>query len=102
MIVGNTVYVATDAGVAASDRGNNWGAITDTEGTNLIMDVLTVDGTILFGITKDTGIYCLENDTWNQIVSKIPEKITSLAVDGNTLYVGTQYQGMFHYDLDNK
>ncbi len=99
MIVGNTVYVATDAGVAASDRGNNWGAITDTEGTNLIMDVLTVDGTILYGVTKDTGIYRLENDTWNQIVSEIPERITSLAVDRNTLYVGTQDQGMLHINL---
>ena len=101
VIVGDTVYVATDAGVAASDRGNNWGVVTDTEGTNLVMERLTVDGETLYGVTKDTGIYRMENDTWNQIVSEIPEKITSLAVDGNTLYVGTQEQGMLHVNLDN-
>ena len=102
VIVGNTVYVATDAGVAASDRGNNWGVITDSEGTNLIMEQLTADGETLYGVTKDTGIYRLENGAWNQIVSDIPEKITSLIVDGNTLYVGTQDQGMMHYSLNDK
>ena len=100
VIVGNTVYVATDAGVAASDQGNNWGVVTDLETTNLVMEHLTVDGTILYGVTKGTGIYRLENGTWNQIVSEIPEKITSLAVDGNTLYVGTQDQGMLHLNLN--
>ncbi len=100
VIVGNTVYVSTDAGVAASDRGNNWGVVTDSETTNLVMEHLTVDGTILYGVTKDTGIYRLENGTWNQIVSEIPERITSLAVDGNTLYVGTQDQGMLHLNLN--
>ena len=96
-----TVYVATDAGVASSDRGNNWGVITDTDGTNLNMDILTADGTILYGVTKETGIYRLENGTWNQIVSDIPENITSLAVDGNTLYVGTQEQGMLHFTFED-
>ncbi len=100
VVVGNTVYVATDAGVAASDQGNNWGVVTDLETTNLVMEHLTVDGTKLYGVTKDTGIYRLENDTWNQIVSEIPERITSLAVDGNTLYVGTDGQGMLHLNLN--
>ncbi len=101
VLVSPTVYVATDAGVASSDRGNNWGAITDEEGANLNMDILTVDGTILYGVTKETGIYRLENGTWNQIVSDIPENITSLAVDGNTLYVGTQEQGMLHFTFED-
>ena len=100
VIVGDTVYVATDAGVAASDRGNNWGVVADSEATNLVMDHLAVDGTSLYGVTKDTGIYRLENGAWNQIVSKIPDRITSLAVDGNTLYVGTQDQGMLHFNLN--
>ena len=102
VLVGNSVYVATDAGVAASDRGNNWGVVTDTEGTNLVMEHLAADGAKLYGITKDTGIYRVENGTWKQIVSEIPEKITSLAVDGKNLYVGTQDQGMLHYNLNNK
>ena len=101
VIVGETVFIATDVGVAASDRGNNWGVITDSEGTNLVMEHLDVDGTTLYGVIKDTGIYRLDNGTWNQIVSEIPEKMTSLAVDGNTLYVGTQNNGMLHFNLNN-
>ena len=100
VIVGETVFIATDVGVAASDRGNNWGVITDSEGTNLVMEHLDVDGTTLYGVIKDTGIYRLDNGTWNQIVSEIPEKMTSLAVDGNTLYVGTQNNGMLHFNLE--
>ena len=99
VIVSDTVYVATDAGVAVSDRGNNWGAITDKDGMNLNMDILTVDDTKLYGFTKETGIYRLENGTWNQIVSEIPDNITSLAVDGNTIYIGTQNQGMLHFNF---
>ncbi len=100
VIVGDTVYVATDAGVAASDRGNNWGVIADTDGTNLNMDIFAADGTSLYGVTKGTGIYHLENGTWNQIVSEIPDNITSLTVDGNTLYVGTLDRGMLHINLE--
>ena len=99
VIVGNTVYIATDAGVAASDRGNNWGAITDADRTNLNMDILTLDGTTLYGVTKDTGIYRLENNVWKQVVSDAPDNVNSLAVDRNTLYLGTQDRGMLHFTL---
>ena len=96
-----TVYVATDAGVATSDSGKNWRAITDAEGTNLIMEHLAVDGTKLYGVTKETGIYRIESYMWKQVVSDIPipDDITSLAVDGDTLYVGTQFNGMLHFTL---
>ena len=100
LIVGSTVYVATDAGVTSSDRGNNWGIITDAEETNLIMEHLTVDGNTLYGVTKNSGIYHLENGIWEQVVSEIPDNVTSLAVDGKTLYVGTENQGMLHYTLE--
>ncbi len=100
VVAGTTVYVATDAGIITSDDRRNWRAITDTEGTNPIMDILAVDGTSLYGYIKNTGIYQLENDTWKQIVSEIPDKVTSLAVDGNTLYVGTQDRGMLHFNLE--
>ncbi len=100
VIAGATVYVATDAGSITSDNGRNWRAITDAEETNLIMEHLAVDGTTLYGITKGTGIYRLENGTWKQVVSEIPDNITSLAVDGNTLYVGTQDRGMLHFNLE--
>ena len=100
VVAGSTVYVATDAGIITSDDGRNWRAIIDTEGSNPIMDILAVDGTTLYGVTKNTGIYQLENDTWKQIVSEIPEGVNSLAVDGNTLYVGTNNRGMLHFNLE--
>ena len=100
VVAGSTVSVATDAGIITSDDGRNWRAIIDTEGSNPIMDILAVDGTTLYGVTKNTGIYQLENDTWKQIVSEIPEGVNSLAVDGNTLYVGTQNRGMLHFNLE--
>ena len=96
----STVYVATDAGVTTSDSGKNWKAVTDSEGTNLIMGHLAVDGTTLYGVTQKTGIYRLESGTWKQIVSETPDKVTSLAVDGNTLYVGTGNRGMLHFNLE--
>ena len=97
---GTTVYVATDAGVATSSNGKQWRAILDSEGTNLIMEHLDVDGTTLYGINNNTGIYRLKNHVWEQVVSDIPENIKSLAVDRNTLYVGTQNNGMLHYNLE--
>ncbi len=100
MVAGSTVYVATDAGIITSDDGRNWRVVADAEGTNLIMEHLAVDGTTLFGITKGTGIYRLKNGTWEQVVSEIPEGITSLAVDENTLYVGTKRNGMLHFNLE--
>ncbi len=100
IFAGTTVYVATDAGVATSSNGKQWRAILDSEGTNLIMEHLAVDGTTLYGINNNTGIYRLESDVWEQVISDIPENITSLAVDRNTLYVGTQNNGMLHYNLE--
>ena len=100
LVAGTTVYVVTDAGVTYSDHGNNWGTITNTEGTILVMERLAVDENILYGVTKDTGIYQLENGNWNQVVYEIPDDITSMAVDRNTLYVGTETQGMLHYTLE--
>ncbi len=97
---GSTVYVSTDTGIITSDNGRNWTTITDTDGINLKIDYMAIDDTTLYGVTKDTGIYRLKNGTWNQVVSEIPERITSLAVDGNTLYVGTQDQGMLHLNLN--
>ncbi|MDE0481922.1 MAG: sigma-70 family RNA polymerase sigma factor [Candidatus Poribacteria bacterium] len=99
-VAGSTVFVATDAGIITSDDGRNWRAVTDAEGTNLIMERLAVDGTTLFGITKGTGIYRLKSGVWEQVISEIPEDVTSLAVDGNTLYVGTQSNGMLHFTLE--
>ena len=109
VVSGTTACVATNEGTLISDDGKNWRVITDTDGTNLIMEELAADDTKFFGITQDTGIYRLESDsnTWQQIITEIPESakenITSnrisLAVDRNTLYLGTRSDGMFHFNL---
>ena len=101
VFAGSTVYVATDAGVAASSDGKQWRAIIDTAGTPPIIGRLAVDGTTLYGVSK-TGVYRLEdeNDTWKEVVSEVPERVTSFAVDGNVLYVGTQGSSILHFSLD--
>ena len=100
VFAGSTVYVATDAGVAASSAGKQWRAITDAAGTRLNMEKLTVDEDTLYGLTKNTGIYRLESGIWEQIVSKMPDHVETLAVDGNTLYVNTKYGNMLHFNLE--
>ncbi len=99
VFVGSTVYVATDAGVTASNNGKQWHAITDAVGTPLIIRQVAIDGTKVYGVSK-SGIYQLENGTWKEVVSEIPNSVTSLAVDGNVVYVGTQDNGMLHFNLD--
>ncbi|MXY99324.1 hypothetical protein F4Y93_01270 [Candidatus Poribacteria bacterium] len=95
---GSTVYVATDAGIITSDDGRHWHIVTDAEGNNLIMEHLAIDDTRVYGISK-TEVYQLENDSWKQVASEVPEKVISLAVDRNVLYVGTQDSGMLHFNL---
>ena len=99
VFAGSTVYVATDAGVVASNNGKQWRAITDAAGTPLIIQWLAVDGTNVYGVSK-AGVYQLENGTWKEIASEIPNSVTSLAVDGNVLHVGTQNSGMLHFNLE--
>ncbi len=100
VVAGATVYVATDAGIITSEGGRNWRPVTDVDGKNIIMERLTVDGTTLYGITKNTGIYRLERGGWKHVVSDTPDNVNSLAVDGNTLYVGTQDRAMLHFILE--
>ena len=97
----STVYVATDAGIITSDDGRHWRIVADAEGKNLIMEHFAVDGTRVYGISK-TGVYRLGNGTWKEIASEVPERVTSLAVDRNVLYVGTQDSGMLHFNLNEQ
>ncbi len=100
VFVGSTVYVATDAGVAASDDGKQWRAITDAAGTPLNMEQLTVEGDTLYGFIKDTGIYRLESGTWEQVISEMPDHVEGFAVGENTLYVNTRDDNMFYFNLE--
>ncbi|MCG9129288.1 sigma-70 family RNA polymerase sigma factor [Candidatus Poribacteria bacterium] len=100
VFAGNTVYVATNAGVAATNNGKNWHPLSDASGTQVKIDKLAADGNSLYGYSKKTGIYRLENGNWQQISSETLPYVNSLAVYGNTLYVGTMEQGMFIYNLE--
>ena len=98
---GSSVYVATDKGVAYSSDGINWHAATDTEGTPLVIEQFAVEGTTVYATTEQQ-VYQLKahSGTWKQVTPEIPNPVSSLAVDGNTLYVGTVNCGVLRFALD--
>ena len=100
VFVGSTVYIATDAGVAASNDSKQWRSVTNAAGTPLNMEQLTVEGDILYGFIKNTGIYRLESGTWEQVISEMPDHVEGFAVGENTLYVNTRYENVFHFNLE--
>jgi len=99
---GSTVYVSTNDGVAMSDDGENWRMLTDSTSTPIPMRQLAINGTTLYGVAL-TGAYRLDQDTgvWTQITSEIPDRVTSLAVARNILYIGTEHRGILHLPLHN-
>ena len=102
VFAGDFVYVATDKGVVLSGNGTDWHTLTDAEGTPLVMNRLAVDDTTAYGESKQK-IYQFNRDigTWQQVTPKISHHVTCLAVDDNTLYVGTDGQGVLRFSLDN-
>ena len=95
----STVHVATDKGVFNSIDGVVWNAITDKAGENVIIKSLATAEDAVYG-ANDDGIYHLEKETgtWEQIVPEIPDIITSLVVDGDTFYVGTEHRGVLRFE----
>ena len=98
---GETVYVATDQGVAYSSDGIHWQAATDAEGGPLVMVRLAVEGTTVYGHTEQR-VYLLKegSNIWTQATPEIPGTVSSLVVDSNTLYVGTLNRGVLRFTLD--
>ena len=99
---GSTVYVATDKGVAYSNDGTHWHAVTTgVEGGQLVMERLVAEGTTVYGITGQYVYQLNENsDTWKQVTPEIPDTVLSFDVDGNVLYVGTSSSGVLRFTLD--
>ena len=96
VFAGSTVYVATDAGVLASQTGGHWRVIND----DVVIDRFAVDGLTVYG-AGDKGVYRLDvHSDWQQISPGVPGKLRSLVVDRNRLYVATEQRGMFHISLD--
>ncbi len=106
VFAGNSVYVATDKGVVQSGNGADWHIITNAKGRPLVMNRLAADGTTVYG-ESDQKIYQLNSirgtwrKTWKQVTPKISHHVTCLAVDGGTLYVGTDGTGVLRFTLDN-
>ncbi|MDE0085802.1 MAG: sigma-70 family RNA polymerase sigma factor, partial [Candidatus Poribacteria bacterium] len=96
------VYVATDKGVLCSQTGEYWRPLTDNVGTHIVIDKLAVNGLSLYGV-GDMGIYRLDSDSkWNQFSSSIPDKVLSVAVSSDKLYIATKQHGIFHILLEEK
>ena len=100
LFVGTTVYLVTDQGVMNSHDGINWNALNDTEGHQVPMTRIAVDGDQVYGVCN-RGVYRIDcqTDTWIQISPEVPYEVTALAVDGNMLYIGTRYRGVIRLQL---
>lgn len=103
VIVGKTVYVATDKGVVKSSVGTVWQIITDSEDKLIIVDRLAVDRSTVYGLS-DQKVYQSSNNTgiWQQVTPEITQEISSFDVYRNTIYIGTRGQGVFTFTLDNQ
>lgn len=104
---GSTVYIATDKGVIYSRDGIDWHKTTDVDGAMLVINKFAMDGTTVYGILDIHAhparrVYQLKADssTWMQVTPIIPCRVTSLVVDGNTLYIGTIGRGVLRFTLE--
>ena len=100
IFVGATVYVATDEGVLSSQNGEYWRVVTDKMGTPIVIDRFAVDGTTVYG-AGDTGVYHLESE-WQRISPEVPDKVISLVVSNDKLYIATEQRGLFHISLEEE
>lgn len=99
----STVYVSMDMGVMRSLNGEIWYALTNADGNTLVIGRITSEGSTLYGVCS-SGVYQVDNqtDTWKQVASEAPYTATSLAVDRNTLYIGTEHSGVLRFQLGNR
>ena len=100
VFAGTTVYVATDEGVLSSETGAHWQVLTDGIGARTVINKFAVHHTSVYG-ADDTGIYRLDTrGKWEQVSASVPDKIVSLAVSNDRLYIATQQRGIFHISLE--
>lgn len=98
IFVDSTVYIVTDKGTLNSQDGVVWNIITDKMGAPVLIKSLTTAGRFIYG-ANDTGIYRLQRDTctWKQVAPEILGVVTSLAVDDDMFYVGTERRGVLRF-----
>ncbi len=100
---GSTVYILTEVGVMSSHDGKTWHDLTDVDGNVILIDYIAVDGETAYGVC-DSGIYQADNqtNTWKQVIPEMPHMATSLAIDGNTFYIGTRQDGVYRFQRANR
>ena len=103
VFAGSTVYVSTDVGVMSSLNGEVWHALTDTDGNTLLINRIATDGLTLYGVC-DSGVYRVDDQTgtWRQVAPEAPYTATSVAIDGNTLYIGTKHSGVIRFQRNGR
>lgn len=106
LFAGSTVYVSTDIGIMSSRDGETWQTwhdLTDVDGNVIFIDRIASDGETAYGVC-DSGIYQADKqtNTWKQIIPELPHMATSLAVAGNTFYIGTRQNGVFRFQRTNQ
>ena len=101
VFAGATVYVVTDQGVINSHDGIKWHALTDTDGNRPLIARIAIDGDKVYGVCNQ-GVYRIDTDTdtWIQISSEVPYKITAFAVDRGIFYIGTQHRGVLRLQIN--
>ncbi len=100
VFVNSRVHVATNAGVLTSADGENWHTITDTEGTHTVIDRIAIADETVYS-AGDTGIYQLDNrGRWEQILPPVPNRVISLVINADKLYIATERSGMFYASLE--
>ena len=99
VFAGSTVYVATDTGVLTSQNGEPWHVLTDSMDKRIVVDRFAVDGTTVYG-AGDTGLYRLDTGgRWEHISPSVPDKVISLVIHKDRLYIATHQHGIFHRPL---
>ena len=96
----STVYVATDKGALVSHNGEYWRVLTEGTRTRIVIDRFAMTDTTIYGV-GDTGVYRLDDrEQWKQVSSSVPDKVHSLLIGNNRIYIATEYRGMFHTSLE--
>ena len=102
VFAGSRVYIATDTGVLTSQDGESWRVLTDGMGTRIVIDRFAVAGATIYG-AGDTGLYRLDTGGhWEKISPSVPDKVISLVINKDRLYIGTQQHGIFHRPLPHE
>ena len=102
IFAGSTVHVATNAGVLTSSDGENWRMITDRTGTRTIVERIAVAGTTVYA-AGTAGVYQLDTSgKWEQTLPGVPNRVISLAINGDKLYIATERSGMFQASLQTE